>query len=201
LTILLALLIAWAYSSHASAQIPSIDCKPKVLYCGDTLTVQFKNHHAGADFAIALAYGSELRMLSFQPGPNDKIPPVIPADEFAKMKEYQLRTDIARGAPSNGWQGNCVPRVKGPPEPIFTVTGDYQVMVGYDLWEEGYELGFGSCRIEYIDNLRPKPGDESPPKPCHPGAEAEMNRKVAEIRAQSVYPIVCQRSPCTRATP
>ncbi|MFZ1888434.1 MAG: hypothetical protein WAU33_10405 [Candidatus Binataceae bacterium] len=192
LAIFLGLLIALAYSSQASAQIPSIDCKPKVLYCGDTLTVEFKNRHAGADFAIALAYGSELRMLSFQPGPNDRIPPLIPPDEFARMKEFRLRTDTARGSPSEGWEGNCVPRVKGIPEPIFTVTGYYQVMVGYDLWERGYELGFGSCRVEYIDNLRPKPGDQSSPKPCHPDAEAEMDRKVAEIRAQSVYPILCE---------
>lgn len=195
LAIFLALLIALGYSSHASAQmqIPSIDCTPKVLYCGDTLTIHFRNHHANADFAIALAYGSELRMLSFQPGPKDKIPPVIPAEEFAKMKIFRLRTDTARGSPSDGWEGNCVPRVKGPPEPIFTVTGFYQVMVGYYLWERGYELGFGSCRVEYIDNPRPKPGDDDEsPKACHPDAEAEMDRKVAELRAQSEYPISCE---------
>ncbi|MGH7778816.1 MAG: hypothetical protein ACREQR_03200 [Candidatus Binataceae bacterium] len=191
LLIFLGILIA-VHSSSASAQVPSINCTPKVLYCGDTLTVHFENHHAGADFAIALAYGSELRMLSFQPGPKDKIPPIISANEFAKMKEFRLRTDTGRGSPSDGWQGACVPRVKGLPEPIFTLTGNYQVMVGYYLWERGSELGFGSCKVEYIDNPRPKPGEMPPYEACHPEAKTEENRKVAEMRAQSVYSIICK---------
>jgi hypothetical protein len=192
--VIIGLLIAMVCSSSANAEVPSIRCTPKVVYCGDTLTVYLKNGHAGADFAVALAYGDELRMLSFRPSPKDKIPPVIPADQFAKMKRVELRTDTARGSPSDGWQGNCVPRVKGPPEPIFTVTGDYQVMVGYYLWRKGSDFEFGNCEVEYIDHPRPKQGEQYWEQPiCHPNAEAEVRRKDEEVARETPFaPLKCE---------
>jgi hypothetical protein len=170
----------------AAAQVPlvqpdiEVKCTPRKLYCGDTLTIDIKGSHAGTELAIGQDYFRDVYLLTFRPGPKDKIPPVIAPDVFARMTRLRLRTDRAVGSPADGWMGDCVPRVKGPPELIFTASGGYQVTVGYQLFSPGvdYEAPLPGCKVDYFDFRRPKPGQKPDYEHlCHPGAEDARQRK------------------------
>jgi hypothetical protein len=110
----------------------------------------------------------EVLIISFKRALGDKFAPAIPPDVFRRMKQAELATITARGAPSGFWHGWDVPRAKGPTKPIFTVTGLYEVLLGPAIGAEDED--FDGCWVEYVDSLRPK---STPPELIEKSAGAE----------------------------
>lgn len=137
-----------------------IQCRPPVLYRGDDLVVELSSPHDNFDFGISPAAvhsrdPDELFLLSFEPGRNDHIAPVIPPQKFALMHQITLNTATARGSLSNWWRGDEVPRVLKPPELIFTDFGLYQILLGRGLGSE--DPAVSECSVDYV-NQRKLPG-------------------------------------------
>ncbi len=142
-----------------------LSCHPRVLYRGDTLTVDLPMAHDGSEFAIPRGiFGALPMMISFEPLPKDKIAPLISPAVFAKMKQIRLVTTRAKGSPGTWrWQAPDGPTALKPPEPIFTKATAYQALLGYGLGaEDGSEHILGSCPLLYFDRRRPKAGEEVP---------------------------------------
>ncbi|MDO8432878.1 MAG: hypothetical protein Q7S58_10775 [Candidatus Binatus sp.] len=135
----------------------TLHCSPKVLYRGDTLTVDLPEPHGGLDFAI-MNYQTDTFMISFEPNAGGKYPdtiaPVIPDPEFAGMKQIKLPTSSARGSLSDSWGWNG-PHALKPPQLIFTKSGSYEVVMGTPRGPEFAD--FDACWVTYFD--RPKPKD------------------------------------------
>jgi hypothetical protein len=131
-----------------------IRCHPPLVYRGDDFVVQFGSPHDDFDFGVSPAGGS-LILLSFPPGKRDRIAPVIPPEKFAAMQQITLNTATARGSLSNWWRGFEVPRALKAPEPIFTDSGSYEILLGLGLGSEDAE--YGACWVDYIDKQK-QPG-------------------------------------------
>jgi len=160
--------------SVASAVFPAIQpviamedtlhCSPKILYRGDTLTVDLPQPHGGLDFAV-LNYQLDQFLVSFVPntrGKNrDTIAPVVPDPEFARMKQIKILTSSARGSEWNSWGWNG-PHTLKPPQLIFTKSGPYEVAMGA---ASGPEFGdFVTCWVTYFDYPNPKESVENSTK-------------------------------------
>ncbi len=140
------------------AQAPSLNCQPKELYRGDTLTVDLPMPHGTFDFAIwgpaPEGQDPEEQVVSFKPEAKDKIGPVISPGVFAKMKQIKLVTTEVRGSVFHPWQRPDGPVATGPPKPIFTQSGAYEVLLGGDLGNDDGD--FDGCWVYYFDYPRPK---------------------------------------------
>jgi hypothetical protein len=141
-----------------------LHCSPKVLYQGDTLTVDLPEPHGGLDFAI-MNYQTDTFLISFVPNTRrkhrDKIAPVIPDPEFARMKQIKLLTSSARGSLWNSWGWNG-PHTLKPPQLIFTKSGLYDVQMGTPYGPEFED--FAVCAVTYCDYPKPKQSLENPTK-------------------------------------
>jgi len=133
-------------------------CSPERLYRGETVTVDLPAEHDGYDFAI-LCHALEQYLISFKPGPLDRIGPVIAPGVFAKMRQVKLSTAEARGSLSAPWRPDR-PRALKPPEKIFTESGSYEVLLGPALGAE--DADFDACWVDYFDFPRPKDGASNP---------------------------------------
>jgi hypothetical protein len=122
-------------------------CPRRTLYRGQTFTIGLPKSHRDDQFAI-LNPNWDIMVLSFVPGPLDKVAPVIPARNFARLRRLTLSTGTARAS------------IYGPPLPtgtrpqlIFTHTGWYLAMIAGDFtWNDNRP--FGSCWFRYIDQPR-----------------------------------------------
>jgi len=150
----------------ATAMADDLDlhCSPKVLYRGDTLTVDLPEPHGGLDFAI-VNYQVDPFMISFVPntrGKNrDTIAPVIPDPEFARMKQIRIPTSSARGSLWNSWGWNG-PHTLKQPQLVFTKSGPYEVAVGTPRGPEFED--FDMCVVKYFDYPKPKQSVDSSSK-------------------------------------
>ena len=137
-----------------------IRCHPSLLYRGDDLVVEFGSSHDGFDFGLQPEtghrdWGGKLLLLSFKPGKNDHISPVISPQKFAAMRQITLNTATARGSYSNFWRGDEIPRALKPPELIFTKSGGYEILLGLAIGSE--DAAFNACSVEYRNKER-RPG-------------------------------------------
>lgn len=128
------------------------DCEPTYLYRGDTLTVTFLSPHDDADLAIDNADGQTM-VISFKHGPEDKVNPVMPHDEFGKMQQVRLDTTKAQGSLMKDRAHGGNPAVLEPPQLTFTKTGGYQVIVGRGITSSNGEIDV--CFLNYYDQKRP----------------------------------------------
>jgi hypothetical protein len=128
-------------------------CEQTRLYRGDTLVVDFHSPRDDADLAIMNADGQTM-LISFKRQPEDKVDPVIPRSDFAKMKIVRLGTANARGSVVEPWAHAKAAAVLRQPELIFTKTGNYEVVVGQDLKSPNGSIGV--CYIYYHDYPRPR---------------------------------------------
>jgi hypothetical protein len=130
-----------------------IRCHPSVVYRGDTFVVEFGSPHTGFDFGISRAAvhskNHDLFLLSFKPGKNDHIAPVIPPQKFAAMRQVTLNTTTTRGSLSNLWRGEEVPRALKAPELIFTNSGLYEILLSLALGSE--DAAYNGCDVYYIN--------------------------------------------------
>ena len=81
-------------------------CHQPLLYRDDELVVEFESPHDNFDFGIrrAAVHGQdpdELFLLSFKPGKNDHIAPLIPPRKFASMRQITLNPKTTCGSLSN----------------------------------------------------------------------------------------------------
>jgi hypothetical protein len=142
-----------------------IRCHPPIVYRGDDVVVDLDTPHPNFDFGIYVLYPlsnpkpSKLFLLTFEPGKNDRTPPVIPPRKFAAMRQITLNTATARGSASNWWQGDEVPRAVKPPRRIFTNSGSYEILLGLALGAEDTESD--SCWVDYV-NEEKRPGAQLP---------------------------------------
>ena len=131
-----------------------LHCTPSVLYRDDTLTVDLPEPHGGWDFAI-MNYQTDTFLISYVPNTRknrDTIAPAIPDPEFARMKQIKIPTSSARGSLWNSWGWNG-PHVFKPPQPIFTKSGSYEViMITPSEPEHG---DFKTCWVTYCDYPKP----------------------------------------------
>ncbi len=154
--LLLAVLIVWPtmlFAEQSPANARFLRCRPRVLYSGDTLTIDLATPHVDYEFAI---WADELRlmMISFKPGPKDSIGPIVAPDVFRTMKRIELLTTSAQGYPSHFWHGSDVPHAAGSPKLIFTNAGLYEVLLGPAIGAE--DADFDGCWVDYIDRPRPQ---------------------------------------------
>lgn len=132
-----------------------IHCTPRTLYRGETLHVSIRGDHEGYELAVeSPGHPGFLMMISFMPGPEDRIVPVIPPDDFAKMYEIDLPAATAKGSVSNWGQSPIAPFALKRPELIFVRTGRYQVRVGGPIGVEDSDEA--TCDVTYYDEPRPK---------------------------------------------
>ena len=122
--------------------------------------VEFESPHDNFDFGIrrAAVHGQdpdELFLLSFKPGKNDHIAPLIPPRKFASMRQITLNPKTTCGSLSNWWRGREVPRALKPPELIFTDSGLYQILLGRGLGSEDPRVA--DCSAYYVNEER-QPG-------------------------------------------
>jgi len=132
------------------AEAGQLRCSPEKLYRGGILTVDLPAAHEGYDLAI-LGRAMKQYLISFQPGPLDRIAPVIAASAFASMRQVRLSTE-ARGSLSGPWLADR-PRALKPPEKIFTQSGPYEVLLGPALGAE--DSDFDACWVDYFDYPKP----------------------------------------------
>ncbi len=144
---------SWARRAEAGW----LRCSPDRLYRGESVTVDLPAEHEGYDFAI-LCHGLKQNLISFKPGPLDRIGPVMAPGVFAKMRQVKLSPAEARGSLSPPWRPDR-PRALKPPEKIFTESGPYEVVLGPALGEEDGE--FDACWVRYFDFPRPQTGASS----------------------------------------
>jgi len=146
----------------ALADDVDLHCTPSVLYRGDTLTVDLPEPHGGLDFAI-MNYQTDTFLISFVPNTRrkyrDKIAPVIPDPEFARMKQIKILTSSARGSLWNSWGWNG-PRTLKPPQLIFTKSGLYDVQMGTPRGPEFED--FMACSVTYCDYAKPNYSAKNP---------------------------------------
>lgn len=114
--------------------------------------------HTGKDLAIL---DDKQFLISFKPGPLDKIRPVIPTETLAKMKQLRISTKDAKGSPSNPWRSDR-PRALARPQRIFTASGSYEVVVGPALGAE--DADFDACHVDYINSTRQEFGADDAPR-------------------------------------
>lgn len=125
-----------------------LHCSRQTLYKGDVLTVDLPPDHGGLELAI-WTENLETFLITFTPNRRDTIAPVIAPGDFGKMTQVKLATARARGSPSHPWQNTGGPLALGDPEPIFTASGLYEVLLDGDL---GYDdAAFAACWIDYFD--------------------------------------------------
>jgi hypothetical protein len=147
------------------AQLPvdeqefDFDCDPVNLYHGDKLTVTFHSPHDDAELAIRNAEGQAI-VVSFNRAPEDKIDSPIPHEKFAKMKQVKINTATATGSLLKGYARGETRAVLEPLQPIFTKTGNYEVLVGTDL--RSPNGGIDVCYFFYFDHPR-KPSKRKRP--------------------------------------
>jgi len=155
----------------ASAQAPvaaqdfDFDCEPVRLYRGDTLTITFLSPHADAELAIDTAENQTM-VVSFKRRPEDKVDPVIPHNQFGKMRQIRLDTAKARGSVMKEWAHGGTPAVLEPPELIFTESGSYDVVVSSDIMAPHAEIDV--CDLNYYDYPKPpisKRAEQAPNTP------------------------------------
>ncbi len=132
-------------------------CSPDRLYRGESVTVDLPAAHEGYDFAI-LGRSMKQYLISFKPGPLDRIGPVIAPGVFATMKQVKLSTAEARGSLSDPWRPDR-PRALRPPQKIFIQSGPYEVLLSPSLGEE--DADFDACWVRYFDFPRPQAGASS----------------------------------------
>ncbi|MDO8434197.1 MAG: peptidoglycan-binding domain-containing protein [Candidatus Binatus sp.] len=152
--------VVFAAIQPVTAIEDSLHCSPKVLYRGDTLTVDLPEPHGGLDFAIMHI---DTFLISFEPNAGGKYPdtiaPVIPDPEFARMKQIKILTTSARGSLWNSWGWNS-PHTLKPPQLIFTKSGSYEVLMGTPRGPEFEE--FDGCWVTYFDYPKPNYSAKNP---------------------------------------
>jgi len=167
-------LLTLATTSHielAHAQSPvdeqefDFDCDPVNLYHGDTLTVTFHSPHDDAELAIRNAEGQAM-VVSFNRAPEAKIDSPIPHEKFAKMKQVKINTAAATGSLMKGYAHGKTRAVLEPLQPIFTKTGNYDVVVGTDLRSPNGAIDV--CYMYYYDYPRPTPDGHHKRAPKNP---------------------------------
>ena len=137
--------------SPVNEQDFDFDCNPVNLYHGDTLTVTFHSKHDDAELAIRNADGQAI-VVSFNRAPEDRIDSPIPHEKFAKMKQVKINTVTATGSLMKGYAHGKTRAVLERLQPIFTKTGNYDILVGTDLrWPNG---GIDVCNAYYYDYPR-----------------------------------------------
>ncbi|HVA80898.1 MAG TPA: hypothetical protein VNF29_08225 [Candidatus Binataceae bacterium] len=116
--------------------------------------------HANFDFAIG--GGADDQMISFEPGLEDRVAPVIAPGVFARIRRLRLLTNSARGSPFEMTEdGRPVVRA---PRGIFVSSGSYAVILqpflGDNYFDENCIMSGDaecfSCPLEYFDKPRPK---------------------------------------------
>lgn len=144
-----------AEKTYSPTPVVEIRCRPPVLYRADDLIVELAGSpHDNFDFGISPAAvhsknPNDLFLLSFKPGKNDHIAPVIPPQKFASMWRITLNSKTTRGSMSNWWRGDEVPRALKPPELIFTDSGLYQILLGRGLGSE--DPSVSACYVDYVN--------------------------------------------------
>ena len=161
---------------HRPAYAGLLTCQPQTLYRGEALTIELPNPHEDYEFAV---WGEdlELMMISFKPGPKDKIAPVIAPNVFRAMKRIDLHSTTARGSPSDFWHGSDLPRGLGASRLIFINTGLYEVLLGPAIGAE--DADFDGCWVNYINGPKPKSMLLSSRKPH--ATERNAERGVADV--------------------
>jgi len=186
-------------------------CHPPVLYRGGSLVVEFDSPHDNFDFAIQARYGlapvvahpkaDKLFLLTFEPGKNDRIPPVISPREFASMNQITLNTVTARGSAGTVWQGEEIPRALKPPESIFTESGTYQILLSRALGAE--DAFFGACYVDYVDEER-EAGTFLPKEVLSTvmnSTFSQLGCRATEAWGGSGSPITCPTTPLYKGEP
>jgi hypothetical protein len=135
------------------------DCEPTRLYRGDTLAVNFLSPHDDADLAISNT-DNQMMFVSFKRYPGDKVDPAIPQAAFGKMKQVRLATASARGSGMEPWVGGKDAAILKPPQLIFTITGNYDGIVGRHL--QSPNSGIDVCDLYYYDYPRRRNKRKSP---------------------------------------
>jgi hypothetical protein len=133
-----------AAKSH-SPLMRGLVCSPTDIRPADTIKVELPANH-GTDLAIVNPR-KEYFFISFKSsGGPSALKPIIPAQEFAGMRELKLNVSTATGIP---WTGESV-----APKNIFTISGTYTIMVAPSLETEDPELD-GWCKLEFKDIKTP----------------------------------------------
>jgi hypothetical protein len=137
--------------SPVNEQDFDFDCNPVNLYHGDTLTVTFHSKHDDAELAIRNADGQAI-VVSFNRAPEDRIDSPIPHEKFAKMKQVKINTVTATGSLMKDYAHGKTRAVLERLQPIFTKTGNYDILVGTDL--RSPNGGIDVCNAYYYDYPR-----------------------------------------------
>ena len=161
--------LGFVQSAHATSKYEyeraTIHCKSKKLYRGEALEIDITGPHLGYYLGVWSSPEQRFRLISFLPEPHDKVAPLIPPNQFAKMTKMRLVGGVTLGSPLDP-MANLGPDSFGPPEVIFTKTGLYQVELGELLGTEDGD--FDACWVHYYDYPRPKPGEPVPKQTPQP---------------------------------
>jgi hypothetical protein len=182
LTVGLAVWSAW--QRPACARV--LQCRPQVLYRGDTLTIELPTPHHDYEFAVWTQH-LKLMMISFRPRPKDRFAPAVAPDVFRTMKKIKLGANVARGSGSYFWHGSELPRASGPPQLIFTSPGLYELLLGPAIGAEDED--FDGCWVRYVTRARPKTGDAQFKSKSRMGKLPRSNGEVADVGSIKMSPI------------
>lgn len=119
-----------------SINAPNLQCAPKIISRGDTLTLRMEVPH-GEYLAVSRPDRAIFFLVYPKPEPNDFL---VLSEPFKDMPIIRFRADL-----------QARPRIYGreTPEPLFSGPGDYLFVVGDHLESEGGEEYAWKCSVRF----------------------------------------------------